>query len=538
VRLLGEIVEANLTEGFVVRLLPNISPESLSVGQYLVVQGERQNYITIVKDIDLAANQERLADVLVQNLPDEGSSNELLKKALKGRSLYIRVTLKPLLMIPKDTGEEVRLAKSVPPHLSPAREAIADDIERVFGKADGKQFFPIGKPLGVDYEVVLDSEKLLKRSTGIFAVAGSGKTFLAKIVAGNIIKGKLGIVLVYDMHNEYGFSAIAESAKPSPGLKRLFPHNVSVVTLDPDSSEKFDYPFYMTYEDVEIEDVILTKHEMDLTQAMIDALYILGRKLGKKWLKTLLDDNVSDEEVAELGGLHEATAPALRRRLKARMARFGFMAEAIAQDKSGIAEVVDLIKRGNSVVLEFGRYGDDLSAYIIASNIISRRIHDMYVSAAVQEKKAKTKSTLKPLMIFIEEAHKFLGAEAANLSVFGTIARELRKYKVTLCIIDQRPSQIEEDVRSQIWTRMIMAMVDERDIRAALAGVANADDFKQIIASLQQQEALLFGYAVPVPVTIRVKNFDQELFDYWESPSSMTDSGPLSDDEARKQLEE
>jgi len=219
------------------------------------------------------------------------------------------------------------------------------------------------------------------------------------------------------------------------------------------------------------------------------------------------------------------------------MARFSFLAETIAQEKSGIAQIVDLVRRGNSVVLEFGRFGDDLSAYIIVANIISRRIHDMYVNAAIQERKAKSKSALKPLMIFIEEAHKFLGAEAASLSVFGTIARELRKYKVTLCVIDQRPSQIEEDVRSQIWTRMIMALVDDRDIRAALAGVANADDFKQIIGSLQQQEALLFGYAVPVPVTIRVKNFDQELFDYWETSRSSRD-GPISDEEARRQLEE
>ena len=134
----------------------------------------------------------------------------------------------------------------------------------------------------------------------------------------------------------------------------------------------------MTYEDVEIEDIILTRQEMDLSQAMIDALYILGKKLGKKWLKTLLDDKRSDEEITKLGGLHEATVPALRRRLKARMARFTFMAETIAQDKSGIADVADLIKRGNNVVLEFGRFGDDLSAYIIVQHYLPthpRHVH-------------------------------------------------------------------------------------------------------------------------------------------------------------------
>jgi hypothetical protein len=535
--LLGEIVEANLTEGFVVRLLPAISPESLSVGEYIIVEGEVQDYVTIIKDISLASSQERFADVLVQSMDQIEDKNNLVKKALKGRSLYVRMTLKPLLTIPKITEEKVRAAKSVPPHLSPSRKAVAHDIERVFGKSDGKRFFPVGKPLGVDYEVVLDNDKLLKRSAGIFAVAGSGKTFLARIIAGNIIKSQVGIVLIYDMHNEYGYSSISEDIVASPGLKRLFPHNVSVVSMDPESSEKYDYPFYMSYEDVEVEDVILTRREMDLSQPMIDALYILGRRLGNKWLKTLLDEKIPDKTIIDYG-IHEATVPALRRRLNARMSRFSFIVDKFAQDKSGIAYVAALIKKGTNVVLEFGRFGDDLSAYIIVANIISRRIHDMYVNATVREKKAKSKSELKPLMIFIEEAHKFLGAEAASLSVFGTIARELRKYKVTLCVIDQRPSQIEEDVRSQIWTRMVMAMVDDRDIRAALAGVADADDFKQIIGSLQQQEALLFGYAVPVPVTIRVKSYDKELFDSWGTKAGSKEDRPLSDDEARAALEE
>ena len=50
------------------------------------------------------------------------------------------------------------------------------------------------------------------------------------------------------------------------------------------------------------------------------------------------------------------------------------------------------------------------------------------------------------LMITIEEAHKFLDPQIARQTIFGTIARELRKYKVTLLIVDQRPSAIDEEV--------------------------------------------------------------------------------------------
>ena len=49
-------------------------------------------------------------------------------------------------------------------------------------------------------------------------------------------------------------------------------------------------------------------------------------------------------------------------------------------------------------------------------------------------------------MIVVEEAHKLLNREMAAQTTFATIARELRKYYVTLLIVDQRPSQIYDEV--------------------------------------------------------------------------------------------
>ena len=51
-------------------------------------------------------------------------------------------------------------------------------------------------------------------------------------------------------------------------------------------------------------------------------------------------------------------------------------------------------------------------------------------------------------------------------TIFGTIARELRKYNVTLLIVDQRPSGIDPEVMSQIGTRVTCLLDDESDIRA------------------------------------------------------------------------
>ena len=128
------------------------------------------------------------------------------------------------------------------------------------------------------------------------------------------------------------------------------------------------------------------------------------------------------------------------------------------------------LSKGVSVVVEFGRYGDDLAAYVFVANFLTRRIRERYRE---MKEAAEGGGGVEPnkLVIAIEEAHKFLEPGVAEHTIFGTIARELRKYNVTLLIVDQRPSQIDSEVMSQIGTRITCALSDEKDISAVFTGV-------------------------------------------------------------------
>ncbi len=81
----------------------------------------------------------------------------------------------------------------------------------------------------------------------------------------------------------------------------------------------------------------------------------------------------------------------------------------------------------------------------------------------------------RPLVIVLEEAHKLLNREMASQTTFSMIAREMRKYYVTLLVIDQRPSQIYDEVMSQLGTRISGWLGDEDDIHAVLSGLAGRD---------------------------------------------------------------
>ncbi|HRE29734.1 MAG TPA: ATP-binding protein, partial [Anaerolineales bacterium] len=111
-----------------------------------------------------------------------------------------------------------------------------------------------------------------------------------------------------------------------------------------------------------------------------------------------------------------------------------------------------------------------------------------------------------------EEAHKFLDPLIASQTIFGIIARELRKYNVTLLIIDQRPSGIDDEVMSQIGTRVTCLLDNEADIRAVFSGVSGAAQLRQVLARLDtQQQALILGHAVPMPVVVRTRDYDAAL---------------------------
>jgi DNA helicase HerA-like ATPase len=102
----------------------------------------------------------------------------------------------------------------------------------------------------------------------------------------------------------------------------------------------------------------------------------------------------------------------------------------------------------------------------------------------------------------------------ANQTTFSTIAREMRKYYVTLLIIDQRPSQISDEVMSQLGTRISGWLGDETDIQAVLSGLAGRDALRGMLSRLQpKEEVLLLGWGVPMPIPVRSRRYDQRFWD-------------------------
>jgi DNA helicase HerA-like ATPase len=151
---------------------------------------------------------------------------------------------------------------------------------------------------------------------------------------------------------------------------------------------------------------------------------------------------------------------------------------------------------------------------MLVANLITRRVRQLYRDKVERYEQTQDPADKpRPLMITVEEAHSFLNPAVSKQTIFGTIARELRKYHVTLMVVDQRPSSIDAEVMSQLGTRVTGKLTEERDIDAVLTGVGNRSFLRGALESLDTREqVLLMGHAVPMPVVVRTRKYDETFY--------------------------
>ena len=536
---LGSVIQGSLTKGLEIRLLPDVSVEEMRVGKFLVIQGTRSRFFCLLTDVALGTSNLRI----LANPPSIEDS--LMREVLAGSGTYGTIELAPMLMFtPVEKGKkgkaekfnqngnglgsmeaqsseplELLPVKTIPAHFSQVFEASERDFRMVFGWEDDphRRNFSIGQPLDMDVPVCIDLDRFVERSNGVFGKSGTGKSFLTRLLISGIIRKQAAVNLMFDMHSEYGWEAMREGKEVSTvkGLRQLFPGQVEIFTLDAESTKRRGVrdaqELYLSYEQIEIEDIRLVGYELGISEAALDNANILYAEYGKGWINRLLE--MTNEDIkffCEEKQGHAGSIMSLQRKLM-RLGNLKYLRSVCVHNY--IDQVIQCIEAGKHVVIEFGSQSNLLS-YMLATNMISRRIHSTYVKKA--DKFLQTKNSLdrpRQLVITIEEAHRFLDSSIVHQTIFGTIAREMRKYFVTLLVVDQRPSGIDNEVMSQVGTRITCLLNDEKDIDAIFTGVSGGQNLRSVLAKLDsKQQALILGHAVPMPVVVKTRAYDQQFY--------------------------
>jgi len=547
-RPLGSVIQGSLSRGLEVRLHPDVLVEEMRVGKFLVVQGVRSRFFCMLTDVALGTASQRI----LASPPEP--SNIFLQEVLAGSGTYGTVDLTPMLMFTPtdDTADatsygsatdrnrqkiksssnglasyetnssaplQLLPVKTIPGHFSQVYDASERDFRAVFGWEDDvhRRNFAIGQPIDMEVPICIDLDRFVERSNGIFGKSGTGKSFLTRLILSGIIRKQAAVNLIFDMHSEYGWEAVSEGKEFSTvkGLRQLFPGQVQIFTLDPESTKRRGVmdaqELYISFDQIDVEDLMLISRELNLSEASLENAIILRNEFGNSWINRLLQlSNEQIQEFCEVKMGSKSSIMALQRKLT-RLAELKYIRSSCPHNY--VNQILETIDAGKHVVIEFGSQSNMLS-YMLATNVIARRIHASYVRKADRFLQSKNPCDRpQPLVITIEEAHRFLDPATARQTIFGVIAREMRKYFVTLLVVDQRPSGIDNEVMSQVGTRITALLNDEKDIEAIFTGVSGGQSLRSVLSKLDsKQQALLLGHAVPMPVVVRTRAYDEQFY--------------------------
>jgi len=531
---IGYIVGGGLKENLRVRL--TIPSQQVQEGAFVVVESGSWQFYGLVIDLQLGSTDPRFADEQSETrLPLEMAS------LLHGQTLFTTLEVLPALMLergPDPSAPEYAEwrashiedphpmpVKTIPPHHAEVRLAEEGDIAEIFGKSEDEGNFVIGYTREQGHPVCINLDKFVQRSAGVFGATGSGKSFLTRLILAGLIHHNTASVLVFDMHNEYGFDDTASDTHTAViGLKTKFSSRVRVVALGAGSLIRGlapDLTLEIDERDIQPGDIEMLSRELNLKETTPTTLDALVSEFGPNgWFRAFREMKIGDVITNDEGkkvpapgsvaawansaGVNVMAAEGLRSKMQ-RIFNLDYIRESPAGN--GIEEIIKTLEAGQHVVLSFYDHESDLD-YLLVSNLLTRRIRETW-EKRTNDFRSKGSKEPHPLVIVVEEAHKLLNREMAGQTTFSTIAREMRKYYVTLLIIDQRPSQIYDEVMSQLGTRISGWLGDEDDIHSVLSGLAGREALRGMLARLQpKEEVLLLGWGVPMPLPVKSRRYD------------------------------
>lgn len=153
--------------------------------------------------------------------------------------------------------------------------------------------------------------------------------------------------------------------------------------------------------------------------------------------------------------------------------------------------------------IDMSAIGFEFKAREVISNVIAR-----FLLNQARHQKFLT----KPVVVFLDEAHNFIGKSIGNeetlakLDAFELIAKEGRKFGLNICLATQRPRDITEGVLSQLGTLIVHRLTNDRDREIVERACGEIDKAaSDFLPSLQPGEAVIIGNDFPIPLTINIK---------------------------------
>lgn len=394
------------------------------------------------------------------------------------------------------------------PHLGAIAHRIRSaDLEAVFENSDSSAVKIGTLSQNSDIPALIAIDSMLSRHFAVVGTTGVGKSSTVTLLMRKVIESRPDMrILILDPHNEFSSA---------------FPDKSVVIT-----ESNLDLPFW-AFKLEEFVEVIFRGNEhiaaeVDILRDMIPRAKHLFKGDDKMTLRRSQKDGngiTADTPVPyrisdlmrlledALGKLGIAEQRSSLKSLLARITaltndpnfRFMFSRTTIEDNLDGVLSTIFRVPANGKPITVFQLNGIPSEVVNAVVSVLCRLAFDL---AVWSNSKIKT-------LVLCEEAHRYIPANKADgfapaRLAIARIAKEGRKYGVSLGVITQRPGELDETILSQCNTFVAMRLGNEFDqdiVRKAISGASRS--YINFLPSLANREAIMFGQGVNTPMRMR-----------------------------------
>lgn len=423
-----------------------------------------------------------------------------------------------------------------------------NEINAIFAKFREYEFFIGQLAAHKDYHLSLDPRALFGRHFAIIGQSGSGKSWTVTSLIQHTIKAmpKTHLIML-DLHGEYCWK------NDNGGIESAFPDEL-VNYVD---AMDMEMPYWMmTY--AELVDLFIDKDDKGASMQMAfmrEILQQLKRKEAKQiGLNTVSIDTPIYFSLAEMYMQFKSANEERKDFGKTTGALFGQFDEFLVRMQSRFndvrydfllkpkkrntsASMADLLrqfiglgdKKANITVVDLSSVPTDVRPAVSAQ--VGRLAYEFnYWNPKRRE---------FPITLICEEAHAYIPREKGGQfegtkKMMERIAKEGRKYGVSIGVVSQRPTELSETMLAQCSSFICLRTTNPDDQAYVRGLVPEAEgDLTDILTSLGRGEALVLGEAAPLPTRVQIyrpnpepKSNDVDYYTSWrEGPDQLDVDG-------------
>jgi DNA helicase HerA-like ATPase len=338
------------------------------------------------------------------------------------------------------------------------------------------------------------SIKGFRRHLALIAQTGAGKTYLAGIIADELLK-KGGTIIMLDPHADYVFLSRKTDGKRHELSDRItvFRNLASTGRYTEGEVGKVE-PYEICFSDLDLDEICLisgiSSHYTNIVSGLGKALELLKAEKAVFQPEDLLE-KLKDADKWKSDDIDSKIIEGAKSAVKylARLIKMRVFTDATTN-------VSEMLRPMHLSVVDLSGLDDEVSDYI-AFRILS----DIYEKVASGEFEY-------PVFAFVEEAHRFIPAKDSTYSsgIIKKIAAEGRKFGVFLVVITQRPSKIHSDALSQCNSQIIMRITNPQDQNAVASSSERlGETLLNDLPGLNTGEAVVVGEMTRAPIMARIK---------------------------------